>query len=319
MNNLYWIFPCFNEEECLPSSSQAIIASFNQLLNEGKISKDSRMVFVDDGSKDNTWNMIDELAKNNKNIVGLKLSRNKGHQYAVEAGLRYAFEKKADFSITMDVDLQDDINVIGQMIDKYQEGNDIVYGVRTNRKSDSFFKRSTAKSYYKLMKKMGVELIEEAADFRLMSNRAMEALLSYHEANLFLRGLVPQIGYQSACVEFERLKRNEGKTHYSVSKMFLLAADGLTSFSSKPLCLIGKCGLLIIALSIVAALTFMILNLTHVLAFSIFYYLFPFISLNTGLILLAIGIIGLYLSKINIEVKRRPHYFIEKTTDDDKN
>ena len=169
------------------------------------------------------------------------------------------------------------------------------------------------------MKKMGVELIEEAADFRLMSNRAMEALLSYHEANLFLRGLVPQIGYQSACVEFERLKRKEGKTHYSISKMFLLAADGLTSFSSKPLCLIGKCGLLIIALSIVAALTFMILNLTHVLAFSIYYYLFPFISLNTGLILLAIGIIGLYLSKINIEVKRRPHYFIEKTTDDDKN
>ena len=319
MNKLYWIFPCYNEEECFNSSSQAIIAAFKQLINEGKIAKESRVVFVDDGSKDKTWNLIDEFAKNNNGVVGLKLSHNRGHQYAVEAGLRYAFEKKADFSITMDVDLQDDINVIGQMIDKYQQGNEVVYGVRSNRKADSFFKRQTAKAYYKLMKKMGVELVEEAADFRLMSNRAMDALLSYHDSNLFLRGLVPQIGYQTAAVEFERLKRKEGKTHYSVSKMFSLAADGLTSFSSKPLVLIGKCGALIIALSLIAAVVFMILNLTHVLAFSIYYYLFPFIALNTGFILAALGIIGLYLGKVNIEVKRRPHYFIEKTTDDDKN
>ena len=207
MDTLYWIFPCYNEEECLSSSFNAILASFNQLLTANKISKDSKLVFVDDGSKDQTWNIINDLVNNKKAVVGLKLSRNKGHQYAVEAGLRYAFEKKADFSITMDVDLQDDINVISDMVDKYLEGNDVVYGVRNNRKSDSFFKRQTAKSYYRLMKKMGIELVENAADFRLLSNRAMTALLSYQESNLFLRGLVPQIGYPTASVEYQRLKR----------------------------------------------------------------------------------------------------------------
>ena len=318
MDKLYWIFPCYNEEECLASSSQAIVASFNQLLKDKKIAPESKLVFIDDGSKDKTWSIIEDLAKNNSAIIGLKLSRNKGHQYAVEAGLQFSYDQKADFSITMDVDLQDDINVVSQMVDKYLEGNDIVYGVRNNRKSDSFFKRQTANSYYRLMKKMGVELVENAADFRLLSYRAMGALLSYQESNLFLRGIVPQIGYPTACVEYERLKRKEGKTHYPLSKMLLLAMDGMTSFSSKPLSFIGKCGGLIIALSLVAALTFMILNLTRVLGFSIYYYLFPFISLNAGLILVALGIIGLYLSKVNIEVKKRPHYFIEKTTEKNK-
>ena len=216
----------------------------------------------------------------------------------------------------MDVDLQDDINVIGEMIDRFEESNDVVYGVRNKRSSDTWFKRKTAKTYYKLMKKMGVEIVENAADFRLMSYRAMGALLSYQESNLFLRGLVPQIGYQTASVEYERLKRKEGKTHYSLSKMLTLAADGMTSFSAKPLLFIGKSGLLIVCLSILTAIVFCVLNLTNVLAFSIYYYLFPFIALNTGIILCALGIIGLYLSKINIEVKKRPHYFVEKTTED---
>ena len=318
MKTLYWIFPCYNEEECLGPSSKQIFESYNELIEHQKISKESKIVFVDDGSKDKTWEIIEDLAKNNNFVVGLKLSRNKGHQFAVEAGLRYSYEKKADFTITMDVDLQDDIRVTEEMIDKYLGGCDVVYGVRKKRNTDSFFKRKTAKSYYRLMKKMGVELIEEAADFRLLSYRATEALLSYNESNLFLRGIVPQIGYKSACVEYDRLKRKEGKTHYKFSKMLNLAFDGMTSFSSKPLSFIGKLGFAIACLSVVFAITIGVLHIVEVLDFSIYYYLFAFIAFNTGLILTALGVVGLYLGKINIEVKNRPHYFIEKTTEDDK-
>ena len=316
MKTLYWIFPCYNEEECLVHSYEQIKVVFDSLVQKDKIDSKSKMVFVDDGSKDKTWEIISELAKNNKQVVGLKLSRNKGHQFAVEAGLQWAYEKKADFTITMDVDLQDDISVVEEMVDKYQAGFEVVYGVRKQRKTDSFLKRRTAKSYYRLMKRMGVELVEEAADFRLLSYRATESLLSYHESSLFLRGIVPQIGYKTACVEYDRKKRQEGKTHYSVKKMFGLAFDGMTSFSSKPLSFAGKFGIFTIVLSVLFAIVIGILNLTNVLAFSIFYYLFAFIALNTGIILVALGIIGLYVSKINIEVKKRPHYFIEKTTED---
>lgn len=318
MKTLYWIFPCYNEEECLLPSFEQISASYESLIQHQKISKESKLVFVDDGSKDKTWEIISSLAKDNNFVVGVKLSRNKGHQYAVEAGLRFAHEKKADFTITMDVDLQDDISVTEEMINKYLEGNEVVYGVRKKRKTDSFFKRSTARSYYRLMKKIGVELVEEAADFRLLSYRATEALLSYEESNLFLRGLVPQIGFKSARVEYDRLKRKEGKTHYKLSKMLSLAFDGMTSFSSKPLTVIGKIGFAILLLSVAFAITIGVLNLTNVLAFSIFYYLFAFIAFNTGIILIALGVFGLYIGKINIEVKKRPHYFVEKTTEDDK-
>jgi len=318
MKTLYWIFPCYNEEECLFPSFKQISASYESLIQHQKISKESKLVFVDDGSKDKTWEIISSLAKDNNFVVGVKLSRNKGHQYAVEAGLRFAYEKKADFTITMDVDLQDDISVTEEMIDKYLEGNEVVYGVRKKRKTDSFFKRSTARSYYRLMKKIGVELVEEAADFRLLSYRATEALLSYEESNLFLRGLVPQIGFKSARVEYDRLKRKEGKTHYKLSKMLSLAFDGMTSFSSKPLTVIGKIGFVILLLSVAFAITIGVLNLTNVLAFSIFYYLFAFIAFNTAIILIALGVFGLYIGKINIEVKKRPHYFVEKTTEDDK-
>ena len=316
MKTLYWIFPCYNEEECLVHSYEQIKAVFDSLVQKGKIDLKSKMVFVDDGSKDKTWEIISELAKNNKKVVGLKLSRNKGHQFAVEAGLQWAYEKRADFTITMDVDLQDDISAVEEMVDKYEAGFEVVYGVRKHRQTDSFLKRRTAKSYYRLMKRMGVELVEEAADFRLLSYRATESLLSYHESSLFLRGIVPQIGYKTACVEYDRKKRQEGKTHYSVKKMFGLAFDGMTSFSSKPLSFAGKFGVFVIVLSVLFAIVIGILNLTNVLAFSIFYYLFAFIALNTGIILVALGIIGLYVSKINIEVKKRPHYFIEKTTED---
>lgn len=316
MKTLYWIFPCYNEEECLVHSYEQIKVVFDSLVQKGKIDSKSKMVFVDDGSKDNTWEIISELAKNNKEVVGLKLSRNKGHQFAVEAGLQWAYEKRADFTITMDVDLQDDISAVEEMVDKYRAGFEVVYGVRKQRQTDSFLKRRTAKSYYRLMKRMGVELVEEAADFRLLSYRATESLLSYHESSLFLRGIVPQIGYKTACVEYDRKKRQEGKTHYSVKKMFGLAFDGMTSFSSKPLSFAGKFGVFAIVLSVLFAIVIGILNLTNVLAFSIFYYLFAFIALNTGIILVALGIIGLYVSKINIEVKKRPHYFIEKTTED---
>lgn len=316
MKTLYWIFPCYNEEECLNPSAEKIFKSYEQLVADNLISKDSKVVFVDDGSKDKTWSIIEELSGKSKFVVGVKLSRNKGHQYAVEAGLEYAYKKKADFTITMDVDLQDDINVTGEMVQKYLEGNDVVYGVRKKRKTDSIFKRKTAQSYYKFMKRLGVEIVEDSADFRLLSYRAVEALLSYRESNLFLRGIVPQIGYPSAKVEYDRLARQQGETHYKLSKMLTLASDGMTSFSSKPLTAIGKCGIAFIVLSCLFMLVIGILHLCGVYNFSIFYYLFGFIALNTGIILCALGMIGLYLGKVNTEVKKRPHYFIEKTTDE---
>ena len=256
MKSLYWIFPCYNEEECLPFSFKEINEKFDSLLKSNKISKDSRLVFVNDGSKDKTCEVISSFAKENKYVVGLKFSRNKGHQYAVEAGLRYAQSKNADITITMDVDLQDDINVIDEMIDKYYEGYEVVYGVRNDRKSDSFLKRATANGYYAFMKNAGVEMISNAADFRLIGSKALAALLSYNEANLFLRGLVPQVGYPSTKVEFKRLKRQKGKTHYSFSKMFNLAIDGITAFSDKPLRLLSRFGFAIILLAIIAMITF---------------------------------------------------------------
>lgn len=318
MKSLYWIFPCYNEEECLPFSFKEINEKFNSLLNSNKISKDSRLVFVNDGSKDKTWEVISSFAKENKYVVGLKFSRNKGHQYAVEAGLRYAQSKNADITITMDVDLQDDINVIEEMIDKYYEGYEVVYGVRNDRKSDSFLKRATANGYYAFMKNAGVEMISNAADFRLIGSKALAALLSYNEANLFLRGLVPQVGYPSTKVEFKRLKRQKGKTHYSFSKMFNLAIDGITAFSDKPLRLLSRFGFAIILLAIIAMITFGILNGVNVLAFSIYYYLFPFIALNVGILLIALGIVGIYIGRINIETKQRPHYFIEEIISSDE-
>ena len=318
MKSLYWIFPCYNEEECLPFSYKEINEKFNSLLSSNKISKDSRMVFVNDGSKDKTWELISNFAKENKYVVGLKFSRNKGHQYAVEAGLRYAQSKNADITITMDVDLQDDINVIDEMIDKYYEGYEVVYGVRNDRKSDSFLKRATANGYYAFMKNAGVEMISNAADFRLIGSKALAALLSYNEANLFLRGLVPQVGYPSTKVEFKRLKRQKGKTHYSFSKMFNLAIDGITAFSDKPLRLLSRFGFAIILLAIIAMITFGILNGVNVLAFSIYYYLFPFIALNVGILLIALGIVGIYIGRINIETKQRPHYFIEEIISSDE-
>lgn len=317
MKKLYWIFPCYNEEECLPFTAKSITTHFNKLVEDKKIDEQSKIVLVDDGSKDNTWNIISNLAKENSSIIGLKLSRNKGHQYAIEVGLRFSYEQGADLTITMDVDLQDDINVISEMIDKNEEGYEIVYGVRNNRKSDSFFKRSTAKSYYRFLKRQGVEIVENAADFRLISRVALKALLDYHEANLFFRGLVPQVGYKSAKVEYRRLEREKGKTHFPLSKMVSLAIDGITSFSDRPLYFLGKFGLFVSCLSLISALTFMVLHLCKVLDFSMWYYVFSFMAFNTGLILMGLGILGIYLGKINIETKHRPHYFIEETTLDD--
>ena len=312
MKTLYWIFPCYNEEECLPVTTVTILEKFNNFIKEGLITSESRLVFVDDGSKDQTWSIIKELSNKEKVVIGLKLSRNRGHQYAVEAGLRYAHSKKADFTITMDVDLQDDIEVTKEMINEFYKGFDVVYGVRNDRTSDKAFKRGTANGYYKLMKKLGVELIENAADFRLISYRALSALLEYHEANLFLRGLVPQVGYPSSKVTYKRLERKQGKTHYSLKKMVTLALDGVSSFSDKPLSFITKFGVFLCFLSVLAMMTFMVLNLTKVLNYSIYYYLFPFIAIMTGLIMMSLGLLGLYISKINIEVKKRPHYFIEE-------
>ena len=312
MNTLYWIFPCYNEEECLEATSTAILSTFRGFVESGLIAKESKLIFVNDGSKDRTWPMLRELSKDNPEVIALCLSRNYGHQYAVEAGLRYAYDKAADFTITMDVDLQDDISVTEAMIQEYLRGFDVVYGVRNDRKSDSFAKRFTANTYYKMMRSLGVEIIENAADFRLISRRALGSLLEYHEANLFLRGLVTQVGYPSSKVEYTRLERKQGKTHYTIAKMFTLASDGITAFSSKPLSFIGKLGGAMLFLSLLAMLVFGILNGAGVLPFSIYYYLFPFISAMTGILALCLGVLGLYLGKINIETKHRPHYFIQE-------
>ena len=263
MKTLYWIFPCYNEEECLPVTSVTILEKFHSFINDGLITPESRVIFVDDGSKDKTWEVIRGIAEKEKEVVGLKLSRNKGHQYAVEAGLRYSYEKKADYTITMDVDLQDDVEAVKNMIEEFEKGFDVVYGVRNDRKTDSFFKKSTANSYYKIMKKLGVQLIENAADFRLISYRALGALLDYHEANLFLRGLVPQVGYPSTKVEYARLERKQGKTHYPLSKMILLAMDGMTSFSSKPLAFIGKLGIFFMIVSVLCMVVFVYCDDIH--------------------------------------------------------
>jgi glycosyltransferase involved in cell wall biosynthesis len=315
MFTLYLVVPCYNEEECLPESAKALKGKLQSLVESQKITPESRIVFVNDGSKDKTWATITDLHEQDKTFVGVKLSRNKGHQYALMAGLTYAVDK-CDATITIDADLQDDINAIDEMVDDFAKGIQIVYGVRTGRKSDSFFKRFTAESYYKIMRKIGVDMVDEAADFRLMGKVAVQALLAYGETNLFLRGVVPQLGYPSAKVGYERKPRTAGVSKYPLKKMLALAWNGITSFSTKPLDLLFSFGTFLAVNSVLVMVVFAFLYGFAVLPFWDFTYVIASLFLVCGILLQGMGILGGYIGKINLEVKKRPHYFIEKILDE---
>ncbi len=318
MDRLGIVVPCYNEEEMLKLSSEALRGTLQDLIVKGKIAEDSFVLFVNDGSKDRTWELIEEEHRAHpKQVFGVKLAGNVGHQFALTAGLLTA-KDMCDISVSIDADLQDDVAVIEEMVDKYHEGCQIVYGVRKERKTDTFFKRTTAQGFYKVMAAMGVKTVYNHADFRLMSKTALEAFSEYHEYNLFLRGMMPLIGYKTDCVYYDRKERVAGESKYPLKKMLALAFDGISSFSTKPISLILGMGMVIICLSVLAAIYALVSYVTgHVtpgwtsLILSLWFL--------GGLQLLAIGLVGQYIGKVYIEVKHRPRYNIEKVLTDGSN
>ena len=316
-NTLYVVVPCYKEEEVLPETSKRLKAKLTALIAQGKISPRSRILFVNDGSKDRTWPIIEELHARDRIFSGVNLSRNRGHQNALLAGLMTAVQH-ADLMVSMDADLQDDIDAMDKMIDAYHEGYDVVYGVRASRKTDSFFKRFTAESFYKLMKAMGVDIVFNHADYRLMSRRAVEGLSQFKEVNLFLRGIVPQIGYSWTTVEYERAKRFAGESKYPLKKMLSFAFDGITSFSVKPLRLILTLGAVIFALSLVMLLWTLVRWIAGATV-SGWASLMCSIWMIGGIQLLALGVIGEYMGKVYSETKARPRFIIERVLNDRDN
>ncbi len=310
---LYLVIPCYNEEAVLHETAKQLLAKMNSMFERGMISRESKIMFVNDGSKDKTWEIIEELHASNPIYSGVKLSRNKGHQNALLAGLMTAKEK-ADMAISLDADLQDDVDVIDKMVEKYYEGNDVVYGVRSARDTDTFFKKFTAEGFYKMMSAMGVEIVFNHADYRLMSKRALEGLSEFREVNLFLRGIVPLIGYKSDIVTYERHERFAGESKYPLKKMLAFATDGITSFSIKPIRMITTCGVLIFGISLLMLLYFLVV---HFMGRTVHGWTSTIVSIWAigGLQLLAIGIVGEYIGKIYLETKARPKYLIETVLD----
>ena len=307
---LYIVVPCYNEEAVLHETSKRLKEKMTALINDKKISDISRVLFVDDGSKDKTWEIIEELHGSDDLFSGLKLSRNKGHQNALLAGLMTAKEL-ADISISMDADLQDDINVVDQFVDKYHDGCDIVYGVRSSRKTDTAFKRGTAGMFYKFMRLLGVDIIDNHADYRLISKRALEALSQFKEVNLFLRGIVKQIGFKSDIVYYERSERFAGESKYPLKKMLAFAFDGITSFSVKPIRLVTVVGFLVFLISI-GMIIYTIVQTCLGNTEAGWSSLMCSIWFLSGLQIMALGIVGEYIGKIYTEVKARPKYIIDK-------
>jgi len=307
---LYIVVPCYNEEEVLHETSRRLREKLEQLMQCGKISPESRIMFVNDGSRDRTWEIISELHRECSLFSGIDLSRNRGHQNALLAGLMIA-KDRADMVISMDADLQDDINAVDAMVDKYHDGVDIVYGVRSSRKKDSFFKRVTAEGFYRVMNALGAETVFNHADYRLMSRRALEGLNEFREVNLFLRGIVPMIGYRTDVVEYERGERFAGESKYPLKKMLAFALEGITSFSVKPLRIITGLGFLIFVISIVM----IIYNIARWAAGAT---VTGWTSLSCsvwcigGLNLLALGVVGEYIGKIYMESKQRPRFIIRE-------
>lgn len=310
MNKLIIIVPCFNEDRVLEKSSEQLLSVLNSLIDSGKISSDSRILFVNDGSRDKTWEIISAKTHEDKHFEGLNLARNVGHQNALLAGID-TVKDLCDISITIDADLQDDISVMENMVDEYIKGADIVYGVRSLRKTDSFFKRSTAHLFYKFMSFLGAETVYNHADYRLMSSRAMKQLLLFKERNIFLRGIVPKIGYKTAKVYYERKKREAGKSKYPLKKMLSFAWDGITSLSIRPISVIMALGLLVVFASVIA---FIYIFVSFILGktTSGWTSLMASIWLLGGLQLFAIGVIGQYVGKTYMETKERPRYNIEQ-------
>lgn len=309
MSIVWLVIPCYNEQEVLPETSRQLKEIMQGLMEKGKISRESRIAFVNDGSKDTTWNIISQLHEEDPIYVGINLAHNRGHQNALLAGLMTAKEY-ADAAISLDADLQDDVGVIEQFIDKFAEGKDIVYGVRSTRATDTMFKRGTAHAFYKLMKVMGADTLEDHADYRLMSKRALEGLAQFKEVNLFLRGLVPMIGYESDVVYYERHERFAGESKYPLKKMLAFAIDGITSCSVKPIRIITSLGLFLFTVSILLLIYFLV-----IWSFGRTVPGWTTIVLSVwgigGLQLLALGVIGEYIGKIYMEVKERPRYIIE--------
>ena len=307
---LYMVIPCYNEEEVLPVTSGLFLEELQLLIEKEKISEESRILFVNDGSKDRTWEIIEELARENPHFIGICQSRNRGHQNALLAGL---FEAKeyADMIISMDADLQDDIDVIDKFVDEYYNGSQIVYGVRKSRKTDTFFKRTTAIAFYKLMRMMGVELVYNHADYRLMSKRAVEELEQYKEVNLFLRGLVPLIGFKSSVVEYDRGKRYAGESKYPLKKMIFFAIDGITSTSVKPIRMITALGFITAFISVIF-LIYVIIG--HLVGHTVLGWttIIVLVCLFGGMQIMCIGIVGEYVGKIYLETKKRPRYIVEE-------
>ena len=310
------IVPCYNEEEVLPETVKELGNILTNLIEKDKIDSKSKLLFVNDGSKDRTWNLISDYTKRYNYVTGIKFSRNYGHQNALLAGMNLAVNF-SDMMITIDADLQDDVNAIPKMVEKYYEGYDVVYGVRNSRKTDTFFKRRTALAFYGLMKKLGVNLVPDSADYRLLSKRATEGLLAFKERNLFLRGMVPLVGYKSTKIYYARKERFAGKSKYPLSKMLHFALDGITSFSIAPIHLILYLGLITVAISVICMIYVIIEKcLGHVV--SGWSSLMISIWLLGGIQLISISVIGEYIGKIFSEVKHRPRYTIETETYNNK-
>ena len=309
MPTVYFVIPCYNEEEVLAETTARLTDKMVQMYRDGLADEKSRILYVDDGSKDRTWELIEKFNKENPLVEGLKLARNRGHQNALLAGLMTA-KDKCDCAISLDADLQDDTDVLDEFVRKYMEGCDVVYGVRNKRETDTFFKKSTALGFYKFMKVLGVDIVYNHADYRLMSKRALEGLAEYREINLFLRGIVPLIGYRHDYVYYDRHERFAGESKYPLKKMIAFAVDGITSFSVKPLKLISSFGILISVLSVFGLLYALI---SHILGVTVpgWTAIVCSIWLLGGIQLFCIGIVGVYVGKIYNEVKQRPRFRVE--------
>ena len=309
---LYIVIPCYNEEQVLPITSKLFLEELNDLISKNKISNDSRIMFVNDGSKDTTWNIIKRLSQEDNHFIGVCQSRNRGHQNAVLAGLMES-KDQCDITISIDCDGQDDIKAMEAMVDAYANGAEVVYGVRSKRDTDTFFKRFTAESFYKLLNKMGVEVVYNHADYRLISSRVLEEFAEFKEVNLFLRGLIPLVGFNSTSVYYERHERLAGESHYPLSKMLGLAFDGITSLSIKPLTIITSLGLVVSLISFIGVI-WTIVSHFYGATVSGWASTTCIVCFLGGVQLISIGVLGEYVGKIYMEVKHRPRFIISERT-----
>lgn len=311
---LYIVVPCYNEEEVLPITAGMFVDKINELTKKELISNESKVVFVNDGSKDRTWEIIRKMSEENTEVEGITLSRNRGHQNAVLAGLMEVRDN-CDITITIDCDGQDDIHAMNKMVEEYLNGCEIVYGVRDNRETDTVFKRVTAESYYKILKLMGAEVVYNHADYRLLSARVLQELAKYKEVNIYLRGMIPLVGFKSTSVYYKREERYAGKSHYPLSKMLSLAFDGITSLSIKPIRMIMGLGMFIAVLSFIGVVWSFLVRLAGN-AVSGWASMTSIICFLGGIQLICLGVLGEYIGKIYMETKERPRYIISETTMD---